>query len=146
MIAIRNIIRQIEHFVVYRILHAHDTPHRLALGIALGIFVAWTMYIKNPELPAKFTAKFAGAYRVIFNKWYIDELYDFLFVNPCKKIGTFLWRGFDVKVVDGVVNGVGWVARGIGAGLKYTQSGYLHNYAVAMVVGVVVIVGYYVFG
>jgi NADH-quinone oxidoreductase subunit L len=129
---------------------SHATEYAL-MGISvaiavIGIFVAWTMYIKNPELPAKFTAKFAGAYRVIFNKWYIDELYDFLFVNPCKKIGTFLWRGFDVKVVDGVVNGVGWVARGIGAGLKYTQSGYLHNYAVAMVVGVVVIVGYYVFG
>lgn len=128
----------------------HATEYAL-MGISvaiavIGIFVAWTMYIKNPELPAKFTTKFAGAYRVIFNKWYIDELYDFMFVNPCKKIGTFLWRGFDVKVVDGVVNGVGWVAKGIGSGLRYTQSGYLHNYAVAMVVGVVVIVGYYVFG
>ncbi|OEU70885.1 MAG: NADH-quinone oxidoreductase subunit L [Desulfuromonadales bacterium C00003093] len=128
----------------------HATEYTLmAVSVAvafIGIFVAWVMYIKNPELPAKFTAKFAAAHRVVFNKWYIDELYDFLFVNPCKKIGTFLWRGFDVKVVDGIVNGVAWVTRGIGSGLKYTQSGYLHNYAVAMVVGVVVIVGFYVFG
>ncbi len=80
-----------------------------------------------------------------FNKWYIDELYDAVFVIPCKRIGTFLWRGFDVKVVDGIVNGCAWVVKGIGTGLRYTQSGYLYNYAVAMVVGVVVIVGYFVF-
>jgi len=115
------------------------------IGLA-GITGAFMMYMKNPDAPAKFTAKFSGLHRWVFNKWYIDELYDFLFVNPCKKIGTFLWRGFDVKVVDGIVNGVAWVAKGIGSGLKYTQSGYLHNYAVAMVIGVVVIVGYYVFG
>ncbi|MBE9485571.1 MAG: NADH-quinone oxidoreductase subunit L [Chloroflexi bacterium] len=128
----------------------HATEYTLmAVSVAvavIGIFVAWVMYIKNPELPAKFVTKFAGAHKIVFNKWYIDELYDFLFVNPCKKIGTFFWRGFDVKVVDGIVNGVAWVTRGIGSGLKYTQSGYLHNYAVAMVVGVVMIVGFYVFG
>ncbi|MCK4623560.1 MAG: NADH-quinone oxidoreductase subunit L [Desulfuromonadales bacterium] len=128
----------------------HATEYTLmAVSVAvavIGIFVAWVMYIKNPELPAKFVTKFAGAHKIVFNKWYIDELYDFLFVNPCKKIGTFFWRGFDVKVVDGIVNGVAWVTRGVGSGLKYTQSGYLHNYAVAMVVGVVMIVGFYVFG
>lgn len=128
----------------------HATEYTL-MGISvavaiIGIFAAWVMYIKSPELPGKFVAKFSGVHKVIFNKWYIDELYDFLFINPCKKIGTFLWRGFDVKVVDGVVNGVGWVVKGIGSGLRYTQSGYLHNYAVAMVIGVVVIVGFYVFG
>ena len=142
-----------EHTQHLNEIHAHGTHATeymmmaISVGIAaFGIFVAWTMYVKNPELPAKFTARFAGLYKAVYNKWYIDELYDFLFVNPCKRIGTFLWRGFDVKVVDGVVNGVAWVVRGIGSGLRYTQSGYLHNYAVAMVVGVVVIVGYYVFG
>ncbi len=129
---------------------AHATEYMLmAISVAVavfGIFLAWTMYIKSPELPGKFTAKFTTAYRVIFNKWYIDELYDFVFVNPCKKLGTFLWRAFDARLVDGVVNGCAWVVKGIGAGLRYTQSGYLYNYAMAMVVGVVVIVGYYIFG
>jgi len=133
-----------------------DLAHNIGLEIGLmalsvvigliGIFGAYMMYMKNPDAPAKFVAKFPKLHRWVFNKWYIDELYDFLFVNSCKNLGTFLWRGFDVKVVDGIVNGVAWVSKGIGAGLKYTQSGYLHNYAVAMVVGVVVIVGYYVFG
>jgi NADH-quinone oxidoreductase subunit L len=128
---------------------AHSTEYAL-MGISvaiaiIGIFAAWTMYIKNPELPAKFTAKFPGLHKAVFNKWYIDELYDFLFINPCKKIGTFLWRGIDVKVVDGVVNGVAWIVKGLGAGLRYTQTGYLYSYAMAMVVGVVMIVGFYVF-
>ncbi|MCW8892489.1 MAG: NADH-quinone oxidoreductase subunit L, partial [Deltaproteobacteria bacterium] len=127
----------------------HATEYTLmAISVAIaivGIFIAWVMYVKDPELPAKFVGRFTAAHRVIFNKWYIDELYDFVFVNPCKKIGTFLWRGFDVRVVDGVVNGTAWVIKGLGAGLRYTQSGYLYNYAVAMVVGVVVIIGFYVF-
>ncbi len=133
-------------------IHAHGTLATeytlMAISVAIatvGIFIAWVMYIKNPELPAKFVARFSRAHKVIFNKWYIDELYDFLFVNPCKRLGTFLWRGFDVKVVDGVVNGCAWVIKGLGTGLRYTQSGYLYNYAMAMVVGVVVIVGFLVF-
>lgn len=119
----------------------------LSVCIALfGIYMAWLMYMKNPQLPAQFTAKFAGMYRFVYNKWYIDELYDFLFVNPCKRFGTFLWKIFDVRFIDGIVNGCAWVLKGIGSGLRYTQTGYMYNYAVAMVVGVVVIVGFYVFG
>ena len=119
----------------------------LSVSIALfGIYMAWLMYMKNPALPAQFTAKFAGVYRFVFNKWYIDELYDFVFVNPCKRFGTFLWKIFDVRLIDGIVNGCAWVVKGVGAGLRYTQTGYMYNYAVAMVVGVVVIVGFYVFG
>jgi NADH-quinone oxidoreductase subunit L len=133
-------------------IHAHgalSTEYTLmAVSVAVavvGIFVAWVMYIKNPELPGKFVARFEGMHRIIFNKWYVDELYDAVFVTPCKKIGTFLWQVVDARLVDGVVNGCAWVIRGVGTGLRYTQSGYLYNYAMAMVVGVVVIVGIYVF-
>jgi NADH-quinone oxidoreductase subunit L len=150
-----------EHFLAPVFEHTQELHHIAAHGahsmewalmitsvlIAFfGIFLAWMMYIKNPDLPGKFTAKFAGAYKVVYNKWYVDELYDFLFVNPTKKFGTFLWRAVDARIVDGAVNGVAWVVKGIGSGLRYTQSGYLYNYAVAMVVGVVVIVGIYIFG
>ncbi len=128
---------------------SHATEYTLmAVSVAIaifGIFTAWVMYIRNPELPGKFVAKFSGAHKVIFNKWYIDELYDFVFVNSCKKIGTFLWRSVDVRIVDGFVNGCAWVVKGLGSGLRYTQSGYLYNYAMVMVVGVVVIVGFFVF-
>ncbi len=118
-----------------------------SIGIAaFGILGAWFMYIKTPTLPGKFVASFPGLWKAVYNKWYIDELYDAVFVNNCKRIGTFLWKGFDVRVVDGIVNGTAWVVKGIGSGLRYTQTGFLHNYAMGMVVGVVVIVGYYILG
>ena len=65
------------------------------------------MYLAKPELPGKFVSAFQGLHRAVFNKWYVDELYDALFVNATKKAGTFFWKGFDVVVVDGIVNGVG---------------------------------------
>lgn len=118
----------------------------VSVGIAVvGIFGAWVMYLRSPELPARFTAAFAGIYRTVFNKWYVDEIYDALFVNPCKRVGTFLWRGFDVVVVDGIVNGLGKLSRGFGQGFGWLHTGMVHNYAMSMVLGVVVIVGIYVF-
>jgi len=114
------------------------------LGFA-GIGLAVIMYVKNPELPGKFTAKFAGLHRAVFNKWYVDEIYDALFVNPCKRLGTFLWKGFDVVVVDGIVNGVGKIVVACSKGLRFTQTGYVHNYAMTMAIGAVVIIAVYVF-
>ncbi|MBW6510581.1 MAG: NADH-quinone oxidoreductase subunit L [Desulfuromonadaceae bacterium] len=126
----------------------HATEYALmaiSVGIAVfGIFLAWTMYIKNPALPGQFVAKFTGIHRVIFNKWYVDEIYDALFVNPIKRLGTFLWKGIDVRVVDGIVNGVGKLVNVSSMLLRYTQSGYVHNYAFMMVVGMLFIVGFYI--
>jgi NADH-quinone oxidoreductase subunit L len=118
----------------------------ISIGIAvIGIALAYVMYLKNPQMPARFVASFKGLHRAVFNKWYVDELYDALFVNPCKRLGTFCWKGFDVKVVDGIVNGAGWVVNACSRGLRFTQSGLVHNYAMTMALGVVVIVAIYVF-
>lgn len=114
------------------------------LGLT-GIGVATLLYMKRPELPARFTARFSKLHRWVYNKWYIDELYDFLFINPCKAFGRFCWKGLDVSIVDGVVNGFGYVTRGISSGSRYLlQTGLTQNYAAWMVVGVVVFVGYFV--
>ncbi len=128
--------------------HNHGAEWGLmAVSVALafaGIAVAVTMYRGKAEAPAKFCAAFPRLHRAVFNKWYIDELYDFLFVNPTKRLGTFLWKGFDVKVVDGIVNGVARLIGAISSGLRGIQTGMVHNYAMGMVVGVVLIVGFYV--
>ena len=110
-----------------------------------GIILAFFMYMVRPELPGKVAQSFKGAYRTIHNKWFVDEIYDALFVNPIKRMGTFLWKGFDVKVVDGVVNGIGRVVEMCSRALRITQSGYVHNYALTMVLGMVVIVAFFVF-
>ncbi len=115
------------------------------IGFA-GIAAAIWFYIKQPELPGKFTAKFPKLHDLVYNKWYIDELYDVLFVNPTKQAGVFLWKGIDVRIVDGVVNGIGRVTTLVSTGLRYTQTGLTQNYAMGMVIGVVMIVGFYIFG
>jgi len=111
----------------------------------VGISIAATMYMKNTTLPKKFTDTFPVLHRAVYNKWYMDEIYDFAFVNPCKALGQFLWKGFDVLVVDGIVNGVANVVMGFSGIFRYMQSGMIHNYAWSMAFGVVVILGYYVF-
>ncbi len=120
----------------------------MGLSIVLafaGIGLAYYFYIKNPALPGQLADRFKGTYRVILNKWYVDELYDALFVNPCKRLGTFLWKSFDVLIVDGIVNGVAKLTRGISLAMRYSQTGYVHNYALTMVIGVVLALALYVF-
>ena len=132
---------------------AAEHSHALEMGLMVfsvvvalvGIGIAFTMYVQNKELPKKFTDTFPALHRAVYNKWYIDELYDYLFVNPCKALGRFLWKGFDVVVVDGVVNGVANVVMAFSGVFRFLQSGYIYNYAWSMALGVVVILGYYVF-
>jgi NADH-quinone oxidoreductase subunit L len=134
-------------------IHTHEYSHGVELGFMgmsvviafLGIWVAYFMYILKPELPGKLRASFEGTYRTLLNKWYVDEIYDALFVNPTKRLGTFLWKGFDVVVVDGIVNGFGKTVNGLSRLLRFTESGLFQNYALTMVVGTVVIVAFYVF-
>ncbi|NJC89029.1 MAG: NADH-quinone oxidoreductase subunit L [Desulfuromonas sp.] len=117
----------------------------LSVVIAVvGISIATWMYLKRPDLPGKFTSKFSGLHRWVYNKWFVDEAYDVLFVNSTKKLGTFCWKGFDVKVVDGIVNGTGKLVSVFSTALRYTQSGLVHNYALTMVLGMVVMVAIFI--
>src|SRR5208282_3991278 len=76
----------------------------LSVAIALsGIFLAYTMYCKKSAVPERISKQFNGLYTTLVHKYYIDELYDALFVNRAKDAGRSLWR-FDSKVVDGAVN------------------------------------------
>ncbi len=136
--------------------HAHGGPHPshavewglmgLSVVIAvIGIFTAFSLYVLNTSLPGKITAAFPALHRAVYNKWYIDELYDFLFVNPCKALGNYLWKGFDVVVIDGIVDGTAYVIKGFSGVLRHIQSGYVHNYAFSMALGVVVILAFYIF-
>ena len=116
-----------------------------SVAVALaGIGLATVMYMKDPSLPGKFTAKFSTLHRAVFNKWYVDEIYDTLFVNSTKKLGIFCWKGFDVKVVDGIVNGVAKLVGALSSVLRYTQSGLFTNYALTMVLGTVVMLAIFI--
>jgi NADH-quinone oxidoreductase subunit L len=111
-----------------------------ALG---GLGVAYLFYIARPELPESLAEKLPGAYDLIFNKYYVDELYDLLLVRPTVALSTWLWRVFDVGVIDGLVNGTA-EAVGANSGLwRRLQTGNVQHYAMSMLLGALAILGYY---
>jgi NADH-quinone oxidoreductase subunit L len=106
-----------------------------------GIAVAWLMYMRGSINPADLSARFQGTYQFLLNKWYIDELYEKIFVEPLRKMSVFLWRVVDEGVIDAAVNGV---ATGIGATsqrLRQVQTGLVANYALAIALGMVLLLG-----
>ncbi len=109
-----------------------------------GIYVAYRMYISKPELPTVVAQKFRVAYDLIFHKYYVDEIYDMAVVEPIKDSSTFLWKGVDNQVVDGAVNGSAGVVAYLSAHFRKLETGFLQNYALAIVLGVALIVGYLV--
>lgn len=116
----------------------------IALG---GIFLAHHMYIKKPALPKKLAERFSLIYKLLLNKYYVDEIYDALFVHPTKKISAqILWKLVDVKMIDGSVNGIARLVRGFGNVLRLLQTGYIRNYAFYIVLGCIFIIVFAVFG
>ena len=84
-----------------------------------------------------------GLYRLVFNKYYIDELYEALFVNSLKGLGTGLWKGFDEFIIDGTVNGIAYLVGWLSSVMRRIQTGFVQNYAFSMVMGGVVLAVYY---
>jgi NADH-quinone oxidoreductase subunit L len=119
----------------------------LPLVVAVGgILVAWLFYIRNPGLPGALAARFPRLYLFLLNKWYFDEFYDRIFVNPAKRIGRSLWLGGDGSVIDGVgPDGIAAATVELARKAARLQSGYVYHYAFAMLVGVAVLVTLYMF-
>ncbi len=123
---------------------AHEGPTwvKLAPFLAMlgGFLLAYQMYIRRPDLPAKLAANQRPLYHFLLNKWYFDEIYDAIIVRPVFWLGRFLWKRGDGAVIDGGINGV---AMGIVPLLTRlagkAQSGYLYHYVIAMVLGIAVI-------
>jgi NADH-quinone oxidoreductase subunit L len=130
---------------------AHAASHALEYALmvvsvlvaAAGVSLAYLFYVKSPELPARLASSAAGLYQLSLNKWYVDELYDKVFVRPTVQLATTLWRGFDVRVIDGAVNGVARLTQAWGGVLRVIQSGQLQHYALFMAIGAVLVVGVY---
>jgi NADH-quinone oxidoreductase subunit L len=110
----------------------------------LGIFIAWRIWVKRRIIADRFAETYPGLYRLLLNKYYVDELYDAAVVEPIKVASTEgLWRRFDVKLVDGAVNGVASIVAASATTLRRLQTGSVRAYAGSLFVGVVVILGYY---
>ena len=109
-----------------------------------GIGVATVFFLKSPQRADAMARQFSGIHRVLLNKYYVDEIYDAAVVQPIKGVSTgVLWRGVDAGLIDGSVNGVGLVIRAWSAVLRRVQTGSVRAYAMSIFVGVVSILGYY---
>ncbi len=116
-------------------------PFMLAVA---GILLAWLLYIRYPHLPEQIRARVQPLYDLLLNKYYADEFNDFVFARGARGLGRLLWKIGDVKLIDGLaVNGtarvVGWVA----ATVRQVQSGYVYHYAFAMILGVFLLITFF---
>jgi NADH-quinone oxidoreductase subunit L len=110
----------------------------------LGIGLATWLWLRRPEQADRVAARFPGLYRVLLNKYYVDEFYDVTVVQPVRIVSQDgLWRGMDVRVIDGAVNGTGQIVGGMSAVLRLMQSGSVKTYAAATLLGVVAVLAYY---
>ena len=114
-----------------------------ALISIAGIATAWLLYIKRPDLPARFRSRFSAVYTLCVNKWYGDQVIDFLIVNPVKAFGRFCNGVFERGVINGATAGVAGITRSAGAAVRDMQSGLLRGYAVLMLFGILAIVVYF---
>ncbi len=115
----------------------------LAMGL-LGIFSAWVAYIWQPWLPARTAQAFRPIYLLFLNKWYFDEIYDFLIVRPLMALGFGFWKKGDGGLIDGLgPDGFAATTRRLSIGASRLQTGYLYHYAFVMLIGVVVLVSWY---
>ena len=128
----------------------HEAPIWVALAptvaMATGFAVAWYFYISNPLVPFGLAKRFGGAYLFLLNAWYFDALYDALFVRPAKRLGRFLWKTGDGTIIDGIgPDGVAARVIDITNRVVKLQSGYIYHYAFVMLVGVALIITYFIF-
>ncbi|MPZ17118.1 MAG: NADH-quinone oxidoreductase subunit L [Luteitalea sp.] len=116
-----------------------------SIAIALiGIGLATLVWLTRPHTAAVIAARVPWLHRLLLNKWYVDELYDATIVQPIKHgSGAGLWKGVDVGLIDGAVNGTGWLVRGSAGGLRLAQSGSVRTYAAAFVIGTVLVIAFY---
>jgi NADH-quinone oxidoreductase subunit L len=131
------------------ILHAmHEVPKWVVwspfVAMVIGFLLALYMYLLRPDVPGKLAAANPALYRFLLNKWYFDELYDFLFVRPAKWLGRFLWKKGDGLVIDGFgPDGVSARVVDVTNRVVRLQTGYVYHYAFAMLIGVAGLVTWY---
>ncbi len=129
---------------------AHHVPMWVILAPVVaglvGLALAWYFYVAATAMPGRVVDRLPWFYRLSFNKWYFDEAYEALFVRPARTLGTFLWRRVDAGVIDDYgPNGVAATALEGTRRVVKLQSGYIYHYAFAMLIGVAVLVTWYLF-
>lgn len=126
--------------------HSHSTEYLLiALSIALvavAILTARRLYLNRSEHSDSMEKSLGGIHTLIYNKYYVDELYDKVFITPTVNISVLLWKKFDVLIIDGFVNGSAWLVGQLSGAVRKLQTGMIRSYAFVFLTGVIFVVGY----
>jgi len=116
----------------------------MAISVAaglLGIFIAYVMYVLKPGMADSLAGSMKGLYTLVYNKYFIDELYDATVVNPTVEGSSMvLWKGMDAGLIDGIVNGIGARSKDVGGVLRLLQSGNIRSYAAWVLFGSVLLI------
>jgi NADH-quinone oxidoreductase subunit L len=128
----------------------HEVPLTVGLAPTVmmigGFLVAWQFYIRRPDIPERLAREQNVLYRFLLNKWYFDEIYDFIFVRPAMWLGRLFWKGGDGFVIDGFgPDGVSARVLDVTRNVVRLQTGYLYHYAFAMLIGVAAFVTWFMF-
>jgi NADH-quinone oxidoreductase subunit L len=116
------------------------------LAMAAGFATAWYFYITNPLVPFGLAKRFRGVHQFLVNAWYLDALYDALFVRPALRLGRFLWKTGDGTIIDGIgPDGVAARVIDIANRAIRLQTGYIYHYAFVMLIGVALLITYFLF-
>jgi NADH-quinone oxidoreductase subunit L len=129
-------------------MHAVPLPVKLAATIVMliGLATAYWAYIKDTTIPGKFVAQLRYVHQFVFNKWYFDELFHFIFVRPAFWLGRQFWKRGDEGTIDRFgPNGVAWAVQQGAVAAKKMQSGYLNSYALIMLIGLVAAITWVLF-
>jgi NADH-quinone oxidoreductase subunit L len=131
--------------------HYHHVPLLVKwspfIAMVIGFLTAYAFYIRSPWLPGYVARQQSGLYQFLLNKWYFDELYDFLFVRSAKRLGRFLWKQGDGTVIDGLgPNGVAARVVDVTGQVVKAQTGYLYHYAFVMLIGIAALVTWMMLG
>jgi NADH-quinone oxidoreductase subunit L len=122
-------------------------PYLPTLMMIAGFAVAWLFYIARPDMPRQLAKTHEPLYKFLLNKWYFDEIYDFIFVRPAFAIGRIFWKQGDGRIIDGIgPDGISARVLDITRGVVRLQSGYLYHYAFAMLLGVAGLVTWFMVG
>jgi NADH-quinone oxidoreductase subunit L len=110
---------------------------------AAGVWLAYRWYVRDVESPRRFVERIPlgfgpGMYRASLNKYYVDDIYQLVFARTGVLVSNALWW-FDARVIDGAVNGAGWLANTIGGGLRKIQTGRVENYGLGIAAGLVLV-------
>ena len=118
----------------------------ISVAVALcGIYIAYVFYLKSPRTPHRIVARFPMLYKLLYNKYYVDEIYNAAIVRPLVNGSQTVYDNFDLKVIDGTIDGAAAATGFAGKVLSLFQSGLIKDYGLVLLLGVVVFLGYLLF-